>query len=55
MILVNDLSVNLANQLSKYYDFITEDGDTFAELKRDDISSVKADNIKPLNNENNRR
>ena len=52
MILVNDLSVNLANQLSKYYDFITEDGDTFAELKRKDISSTNADNIKPLNNEN---
>ena len=51
MIIVNDLSINLANQLSKYYDFITEDGDTFAELKRDDISSVKADNIAIKNKE----
>lgn len=51
MILVNDLSVNLANQLSKYYDFITEDGDTFAVSPKENISSVKTDNIAIKNKE----
>ena len=31
MILVNDISVGLAQMLSKYYDFIVEDGDCWAE------------------------
>lgn len=33
MILANELSVGLAQQLSKYYDFIVEDGDCWAEGK----------------------
>ena len=33
MILANDISVGLAQMLSKYYDFIVEDGDCFAEGK----------------------
>lgn len=33
MILANDISVGLAQMLSKYYDFIVEDGDCWAEGK----------------------
>ena len=55
MILVNDLTVNLANQLSNYYDFIVEDGDCFAVSPKENISSIKADNIKPCKMRINRR
>lgn len=33
MILANDISVGLAQMLCKYYDFIVEDGDCWAEGK----------------------
>ncbi len=33
MILANDISVGLAQMLCKYYDFIVEDGECFAEGK----------------------
>jgi len=33
MILVNEISVGLAQMLCKYYDFIVEDGDCWAEGK----------------------
>lgn len=49
--LVNEITVSLANRLSKYYDFITEDGDTFAVSPKEDINSVKADNIAIKNKE----
>lgn len=34
MIIANELSVGLAKKLSKYYDFIVEDGECRAEAKR---------------------
>ena len=51
MMLVNDITVSLANKLSKYYDFIVEDGDCFAVSPKENISSVKADNIAIKNKE----
>ena len=45
MILVNEITVNLANKLKNYYDFIVEDGDCFAVSPKENISSIKVDNI----------
>ena len=45
MMLVNEITVSLANRLSKYYDFIVEDGECFAVSPKENINSIKADNI----------